>query len=451
MNMKTNIFRGLKYLAILVVTFISLVLVINLSIFDEELSPEVAAMFEKQQQTIEPDNAYIAMWGITAGSNKDFIDAGIELMQRHYEINSSSENSILTDLDMEQILGDKDLDRDWRERYKSCGARTRSGCLKEVSEVIKKNPIQDSRLQLMLERYSKMLKMTKYQLLMDIHAASLIPSYSEIMRLGQIRTASAFITEDTMSTLTAIEEDLKFWRMILLQSGDLLNKMIAVAAAWKDYSYLSEIIKKQELSQLEKQKIASILVEISSEELDMTSVFYSETKWLFLALDNEIWSDEIDEIFSISREFILPLWQKNATLNHIYFRNHLPLICLSKLSDKDFYKFRVKNNSYCEFPSEDEINNYHYSLYNPGGMMLVSVGIPGYTNYIARVHDLNGVISLVKLQLELKSVADEDIENIIKKSSIRNLYTDEPMNYDKEKNEIGFDCLDKGSVCKISL
>ncbi len=451
MSMKTNILRGLKYLAILLVTFITLVIVINLSIFDEELSPEVVAMMQKQQFKIEPDNAYLALWGITADSDKDMIDAGVKLIERHNKITSNNEQAVLTDLDLEQTLGDRELDAVWLGQYMSCSSRTRRGCLAEMSSFIKVNPIQNPRLLLMLNRYSKLIRMEKYHLIMELHAASLIPSYSEIMRLGQIRTANIFLTKNTMETIISIEEDLKFWRMMLLQSGDLLNKMVAVAAAWRNYSYLSEIIESQELSLQERQKIDSILVQISLEEFDMTSVFYSETKWQLSALQDAMSSDRNDEVIDISNEFFLPLWQKNATLNHIYRRNHLPLICLSKLSDKEFYKFRVKNKPYCEFPSEDEINNFHYSLYNPVGMILVSVAIPAYPDYIARVHDLNGVISLVKLQLELKSIAEEDIGQVVEKSSIRNLYTGEPMDFDKQNNTIGFECLDKNSVCKISL
>ena len=163
MNVQTKIIRGIKYLAILLVTFVALVLVINLSIFDEELNPEVAAMFEKQQVAIERDNAYIAMWGITADNDKNFMDAGIELMERHAEINSNSEQSVITDLDIEQILGERGLDRAWLDQYKSCRARTKNGCLGEMSEFLKNNPIQNPRLLMMLERYSRMVKLTKYK------------------------------------------------------------------------------------------------------------------------------------------------------------------------------------------------------------------------------------------------------------------------------------------------
>ncbi len=453
MNIKTKILSGLKYLAILVVTFITLVLVINLSIFDEELSPEVAAMFEKQQQAIESDNAYVAMWGITADSNKDFIDAGIELMQRHHEITSSSENTILTDLDMEQILGNRDLDRDWKERYKSCRARTRNGCLKEMSELLKNNPIQDPRLLLMLERYSRMVKLTKYQPIMEVNFASILPSYSEIMRLSQLRISNVYLKKETMNTLLTVEEEIKFWKLMLKQSGNMLEKMISVASLWRNYKYLSEIIKSETISVQESKRIQSMLMNLSKEEQDMTVVFYTETKMALIAL-LDMMSTETKSMGSLSGikfKNLSPFWQKNGTLNDAYGRNFIPLVCLSKLTEINFYKFHKQNKDYCEFPKEETIKYINFSLYNPVGKVLVSIGLPAYPDYIARVHDLNGVISLVKLQLELKSVADEDIENIIKNSSIRNLYTGESMIYDKEKNEIGFDCLDKNSVCKIKL
>ena len=453
MNMKTKIFRGLKYLAILVVTFISLVLVINLSIFDEELTPEVAEMFEKQQQAIEPDNAYIAIWGITADSNKDFIEAGIELMARHHEITSSSESSILTDLDMEQILGNRDLDRDWKKRYKNCRARTRNGCLKEMSELLNNYPIQDPRLLLMLERYSRMVKLTKYQPIMEIHFASILPSYSEIMRLSQLRVSNVYLKKETMNTLLIIEEEIKFWKLMLKQSGDMLEKMISVASLWRNYRYLSEIIKSETISLQESKKIQSMLMNLSMVEQDMAMVFNTETKMALITLSDimSTGTNTMSSISGINVKNLSPFWQKNGTLNDAYVRNFIPLVCLSKLTAIDFYKFREQNNDYCEFPKEETTKYINFSLYNPVGKMLVTIGLPAYPDYIARVHDLNGVISLVKLQLELKSIADKDLEEAINNSAIKNHYTGEPMEYNKENSNISFKCLDKSSECKINL
>jgi hypothetical protein len=453
MNIKSKILKGTKYLAILLVSFIALVLVINLSIFDEELKPEVEAMFEKQQVTIEADNAYIAIWGITAANDKSFIDAGIELMQRYTEITSVDAESVITDLDNQQILGERNLDSAWLDKYENCRSRTKDGCLKKVSDLIKINPITDPRLLLMLDRYSEMVKLKKYQHILEVSVASHIPSYSGIMRLSQIRTANVFLKNNTMDTLSVIEEELIFWRMMLSQSGDMLDKMIAVASLWRNFSSLSELIKSEKISDLEMKKLQSMLINFSKEEHDMSAVFYSEIKMSLLALIDMMSTETktIGYISGIRYKNLSSFWQKNATLNDAYVRNFVPLVCLSKLTAIDFYKFQEQNKNYCKFPKEESTKYTKFSLYNPVGKILVSIGLPAYPDYIARVHDLNGVISLVKLQIELKSIDVNTIEEAVDQSAIRNLYTNEAMDYDKENNVISFKCLDKSSSCKISL
>ena len=451
MNMKTNILRGLKYLAILVVAFISLVLVINLSIFDEELKPEVHSMLEKEKIIIEHDNAYVALWGITADNRSNFIEAGIKLMERYQKINEASEYAVISDSDERKILGKRNLDVTWKEHYQSCRSRTKSGCLREVSEFLKTNPIIDSRLKIMLKRYSEIVKMTKYQSIMTLKVESPLQSYSEIMRLGQIRTSSVYLKKNTMNTLTTIEEELIFWRMLLKNSEDLINKMVSIASLWKNYSYLSEIIKTEKLSPKEKIKLQGMLSEFTKEELDLSVVFHSEIKASMLVVIDSMTRKTSDAKSGILSTFTTSFWQKNATLNLAYDKNLLPLICLSKLDSKSFYQFKEKQNVYCGFPSEEDRENFSLSLYNPVGKILMEIALPAYPTYIARVHDLNGVISLVKLQLELKSVAEKDLEEAINNSEIRNLYTGEPMKYNKEKNVISFKCLDKSSECKINL
>ncbi len=148
-------------------------------------------------------------------------------------------------------------------------------------------------------------------------------------------------------------------------------------------------------------------------------------------------------------------FQPNSTINtyHQYFT--APLINMPKLSVREFYN-RIKpdatGQSDCCFREfENMVSFSPASLYNIGGKMLLSTSPFGAQDYIARVHDLNGVISLVGLQLQLKDVSEETIGDRISRSNITNPYTREPMIYDKENNWAGFECLNEDSFCKIRL
>ena len=83
--------------------------------------------------------------------------------------------------------------------------------------------------------------------------------------------------------------------------------------------------------------------------------------------------------------------------------------------------------------------------------MLLNISIWSPTDYIARVHDLNGMISLVKLQLQLKDSAKDAVSSLINQSAIKNPYTGKAMDYDAENNWLGFDCLGKSAQCRVKL
>ena len=73
------------------------------------------------------------------------------------------------------------------------------------------------------------------------------------------------------------------------------------------------------------------------------------------------------------------------------------------------------------------------------------------TDYIARVHDLNGMILLVQLQLSLKNVPLESIENSVKTSNIKNPYTNQAMQWNQTEGTLQFTCLAKKFNCQVKI
>jgi len=136
--------------------------------------------------------------------------------------------------------------------------------------------------------------------------------------------------------------------------------------------------------------------------------------------------------------------------SNVDFENFIkPIIRLSKQPKEVFYQ-TVQSDQF-NLGENIKVNFSPSSLYNLVGKMLLNLSIWSPTDYIARMHDLNGMISLVKLQLQLKQTATDSIEEAVKNSSITNPYTGEPMDYDKENNWLGFKCLEATSQCRIKL
>jgi hypothetical protein len=90
------------------------------------------------------------------------------------------------------------------------------------------------------------------------------------------------------------------------------------------------------------------------------------------------------------------------------------------------------------------------SLYNVGGKMMLSTMLFNAQDYIARVHDLSGVINLVRLQILVAST-DKPANETVEGSMLKQPYNGQPMIYNRESNTLEFECLNKGSVCQVRI
>ncbi len=450
MKFNKTLIRSLKYLALVIVIFIAAVIVINLPFFDEKLLPEVKALLKHNEIEIDKGNAYIAIWGLSAPDDKPFYETGVNLMQYYKKIKKQDKLAEITDSDISKIVGKGEQDNVWLMKYKRCRSLDTSNCLEKNSLFLKENPVNQPRLIKMLIRYTNIVKMKKFQYIMESHITTPILPYYKILRLSQISLTKAYTEKESVDFISELNRDIEFWRMLLRQSNTLIDKMVSIAALRNDYQYLSAYLSQNIISKYEKATIKNMLTNLSVKEHNMSEVFKTETKMslYFLQL---IWRKS-DNDTNFKEIINFALWQKNATFNFIYKEQFLPLTCISELTASKFYKFTIlNNNSDCHQLKKYKLGFSPKNLYNPVGKILVSVDVPAYSNYIARPHDLDGLISLIKLQLALKSVDHNQWQQAINTSRIRNPYTGKPMTYDKEKQQLSFKCLDKNSVCKIKL
>lgn len=143
------------------------------------------------------------------------------------------------------------------------------------------------------------------------------------------------------------------------------------------------------------------------------------------------------------------LFQPNATNNKHFQYLLKPVTEIGKLNKAEFYA--LINSNKIDLNKSFEVSISPTSLYNLGGKLLLPASIWSPTDYIARVHDVNGMFDLVKLQLSLKNIPQEDIQLSINNSTIKNPYTNLPMSFNRENQSLGFECLDKHSLCQILL
>jgi len=246
--------------------------------------------------------------------------------------------------------------------------------------------------------------------------------------------------------LTSIEQDMAFWKLMLRDGQTLIAKMVALAGLRNDLQYLSALIRNRSLAMTDITLTRQLLQPLSLQERDIGETFLAEQRMHLLS------SDYSHTMYGNTSWFkywlIRSTNQRNATMNEYYSSVVLPLRLRSKLSAEEFYQQKAFENL------SHPMRVFPPALYNLGGKLIVKELFPAtLQDYIARVHDIDGKINLVALQLEIKTKPELTITDAVKNSRLRNPYTREAMEYDDEAGTLGFDCLDFRSkdLCTVKL
>lgn len=444
MNIRKVLFPLLGLLGI----FVLIVLTMNLSLFDEELNTEIVDIMKPRPMPAENENAYFAIWGLAAASDKEMMSAGIGLINRYLMNRDKKGADEIFPEDYDEIFGGQDFDTEWLDTYSRCSSRTEYGCLLKMSTQLVSTPITSERLKVMLNRYTQIVQMTKFQQINHTSIATPLPAFSAVLRLNQIKLAQLYNMESHELFVEQVKVDLEFWKIVLVQGNTLMDKMVAIASIWTDIQYLSEFIRTKSPSKELQTKVVRLLEPLTTEQLDISDAFITEATMLYRSVSN-ITQEEMATIFGLKIFPVNLLLQPNAT-NNSHYENFLkPIVRLNKLSKDQFYQ-EIQLDS-IDLNKAFAVNFNPSNLYNLSGKLLLNFSIWSPEDYIARVHDLNGMISLVKLQVQLKDVTGNSVESTINVSTIKSPYTDKTMAFDKENNWLGFDCLGKSAYCKIKL
>lgn len=446
MSIPFSLPKALKSLVIVLISAIVVIFVINSSIFDEELLPELSAILKPKTPLAEEQNIYYALIGLPAADGKDMIDAGVQLTKRYRDNLENRQLDDITSQDHAEIMGSAMPDKLWKKQYPRCNTRIDASCFENKKQLVSQNPITDPRLLLLLDRYNAILKMQHYE---EIPSASFnqpSPSYDIMLKLSELKLFNSYLQQPITQHLDTLRQELKFWRQILSQSESILGQMVAVAGIRSALSHLSGIIRENTLSPAEIVTIKELLTPISPQENNIANAFLGEGRYIYELLQNPILENSVD--YGTPAFLMRSLTQTNATLNNYYNEVTLPLIELSKLATDDFADEVIKR---AKRQTESKgVNVSLSSLYNLGGKLIARNFIAGTAyDYIGRIHDLNGIFELVSLQLDLKGLEGEQVTQAVESSRFRNPYTGQPFKVDLKRKQLSFKCIDKSPQCTI--
>ncbi len=416
------------------------VMVINLPVFDEELSPEVVAIKGIKAKPFSKADAYPAMLAF----NKE----GDDLLTSADDIRKLL-NKKIADTGLDYFDNDEydryvrtDLDDNWQQHLKSCNSRRDKKCLTDLFSESQTKVFTDQRLQVQLQKYQQLLTFDTFSDSTQMDFMAPIIAFGPIMKLKRIYLASNYQQSDPQLYIESIKNDLQFWLMLLKEGHLMITKMVAIASVHDSITATSSAVRDKKLSSEQLNQLQEMWRLQAEKTLSMNQVFDFEFKG----------GIDIYEKAEQSGEFrylgLFDFFQINATHNSAYEMTGLTRE-LASLSPAEFYQ--EVNSKNFEIKVNQEFKLSLSSFYNPTGKMLLSYSVLPYTDYIARIHDMNGMIHLLKLQIELALNTDRSKAEVIAQSKYVNPYTLEPMKYNEESNSIYFECLDKTSVCELDL
>ncbi len=434
---------------VVILLFIAILTFASFETFDEPLSTGVSQALQKSAMPADQDNAFIAIWGLSTSSDKNMIESGRALIQRYRYNRDSQGRDELTEEDYQEILANKDMDKAWQSIIPKCHVRKKQDCTAKLASQIALQPISDQRFDLMMERYKAIRQLKDYQHMDDLTFASPLPSFGPLLSLNKLNLAIALNQNDASVFIQNLESELKFWRMLLNQGDSILDKMIANVGYRNNLAATSNFLSTQpNLSEHDLAKLRQLLSPLSGQELDISEAFLFEEKAFYNTLQN-IDAEQLKEALGLSSSPSAWLIQPNATINDYH---ELFVIKIQELGKMDTPQFaaaiKTKNGESCCFQEMESLSSLSFSsLYNLGGKSLLTATLFNGQDYLARIHDLNGLIGLVGVELNL--LTDRaSTERWLKENTV---VLGHSIRFDPKIGTLEFDCLDSHSICKLKL
>lgn len=433
-----KILKALLILIGMMAMLFVLAVIVNLSVFDEELLPEVQAIKDIQAKPYQADNAYPALIAMSYYPDEPYQSATKKIRERLNQNISTNGQDFLTTHDQESLKS-LEVDDSQLTDISRCNTRKEKNCIKKYLSKLDAQTSFNQDTQTLVNRYEQLIDYSHFSEATQMEFDTLLPPLSTPLRTQRVFLLTQWLKNKT-NFVHIFTKDLSFWRMILNKSHLLMTKMIANAAIHNDIQILAYAIKTGYLSKSDLTTLYNQITGLTQNEQSLSLTFQFEMKsamGFFHYYKNE------------SQDFIgRLLYQPQATLNLHYMTNLNYSKTIDNLNSKAFYQ-SLSSGTWPEKPKLKAA----MSFYNPTGTLFLKTYFAPliYQDYFARMHDLNAMLALLKLRIELALNNDQDIATLINNSNHKNPYTEKPFDYDAEAQTIGFDCLDKTSVCEIAL
>ena len=403
-------------------------MVSNLSFFDEALHSDLESLRDTDDVSME-GNAYASAVGFLAADEQDSRISGLEMIRALRQRYEQRQAISLAPREIEAILGAVNLDTDWFAEFESlsCVARVDMDCSERLIEEVARVGALNPRLSLLLERYERMLGEPRFEEAQERDITTPFPPFRFIRAAARIRLAASYRDDTNAEFLEKAADDLAFWTRILRDGEALATKMVSLAGIQDNLTFLSTFVRNRSPDASELETLTAFVRPFTEDESDIGEAFVSEARIAVL-------SEPHPMLYGLPWPLRL-LTQENATRNEEYQTVFVPVRIRASLSAGEYFDQRAYE------PIPYELNAFPPPIFNLGGKLARRAAWADVQTYLARVHDQNGRISLVLLQAEIAQTPNTPVNDIVRSSTHRNPYTDEPMRYDPQARAVGFDCM----------
>lgn len=423
-------------------------LLLAINAIDEDLKPEVAAFAQPfKPRFSDKENAYYAIMGFLAAEGQDPHVVGRRIVAE-YE-SQLAKDPLLSGFKRELYLGGPKLVEKGKVR-ELCDLQ--KGPCSLANYVAKEAEIErmlmDNRV--LFERYRLLYTYPHFEEAATPTLAEPAPSYPVIIALlsnGEI--AIKVKRGETAKALDMLEQDILFWRRVLSESRAVVTKAVAASVLHRDYHLLSEILNSDaDVAKSHYEQLARMTALLNQDELNIKE----GVRRAFLDGNDAVNRNYMEmrrEPFrnpsAIIPNWAWPFYHPNASINQDYeaIKMHAELAAMPAFQ---FVKEREQTRNRINAHFDFEENLGWHTLYNPVGKFLNSISGRGdFSDYIARMHDLDGYVRLVALHLQIRSkgLADAEIPGFLQTTDKRYVdsYTTQPMQWDAKQRLLFFNGL----------
>jgi hypothetical protein len=395
--------------------------------FDEDLRPEVKAYLEAQAPLVPDErNGYFQMVGLAADTVAPHA-AGRRYLAEVTEAQQKSLAGRNVDWPRMKALPLPQL----RDETDFCTLDFGRPCLANVraAEPAARKLLAEG--DWLLARYRAMLEYPEYAEAQDLKLFTTpMPSFLPLLTGQKLFHAQAVLRlreGRAVQVAYDLERSLAFSRKMLAGSQTVIGKMIAVAHARRAALFASEIlpvVAKADPSILS--RLAGALAPLSSAERSLAEPFRAD--FAVFGSVVRLCDPQVAWCYFL---------QPNATVNRHYRVFQKPLMAMDAAPADQFDKLRA------ELQAAGESFPWWSILYNPHGKWLLrGLSESAHWDYVARMHDLDGVFRIVALQalIAAKRVPAAKVPEFLAQGAKRygDPYSGQAMGWDDSRRQLWF-------------